>query len=482
MKTIRMRLTLVYSAVILAALVITAFFLNRWMDRLFEQYAKDRQKGQISYVLDQIPKLYQEKSGRFDMQGIETAAIAALQNGLIVHVQTADLETDWDAKAHKHQESQEMLQHSEQLMHSKYPNFAGGYTEEKYSFTYGDGKTGYVIVGYYGPYALDDNELWLLGDINRSLFLLGGIFLVLVIVLTALLSRGITRPIMEAVKTAGEIAGGGYGVKINTMSRNEETQKLIDAINDMSEKLQTEEKQKRQITADVAHELRTPLSNLQGNLEAMLDGIWEPTHERLESCLEEIIRLASIVKQMQILYSLENNKDRLDCRMIDFYAMCQSLSADFERKLEENGTKLVVCVKKGDTVWGDGGKIRQCMVNLISNAVRYTHTDGTIEIHMRDDGQHTAVAVTDDGQGILQEELPHIFERFYRVDKSRNTKTGGMGIGLSITKAIVERHGGTISAESEYGKGTTFIMKFPKNCFCAQAHEENRFYKKKLLL
>ena len=462
MKTIRTRLTLLYSAITVAALIIIALFLNKSIDRLFEQYAKERQKSQIEYILNQIAEQYQEETGSFDKRGIEVTANAALQNGLTMHIQTANQEIDWDISTHKNRECDIMLQHSENNMHSRYPNFAGGYTEEKYDFTYGGDKTGYVTIGYYGPYSLDDNELKLINDINNALLILGVIFLAIVLFLTIFISKSITQPITDSITAAGRIANGEYGILINEKSGNEETQNLIDAINNMSAKLQTEEKQKRQITADVAHELRTPLSNLQGNLEAMLDGIWEPTRERIASCHEEIIRLTAIVSQLRVLYALENKKERPDCRSIDFDDLCKSLSADFAIKLEKKGIKLTVCAKPHDALWGDEYKIRQCMINLISNAIRYSREGGEIELHLLDEGKYMAVRVKDYGIGIPEDELPHLFERFYRVDKSRNAKTGGMGLGLSITKAIVESHGGTIAVESIFGKETTFTMTFPK--------------------
>lgn len=462
MKTIRMRLTLLYSAIMIAVLLVVAFFLNRAIDRLFERYAKERQKSQIDYILNQIPEFYQEDKGGFDMRGIETVANAALQNGLIMHIQTMNQEIDWDINTHKSRECQLMLQHSENNMHSRYPKFVGGYAEERYDFVYGDDKTGYVTIGYYGPYFLDDNELKLINDINRLLFLLGAAFLFIVVALTMLVAKSITYPITSAIAAAKKIADGEYGIRINQKSKNKETQHLIDAINDMSIKLQTEEKQKRQITADVAHELRTPLSNLQGNLEAMLDGIWEPTKEKLMSCHEEIIRLTAIVRQMQTLYSLENKKEDLICQSIDFFALCESLSEDFAMKLNKRQMKITTYAKKKDAIWGDEYKVRQCMINLISNAIQYSPEGGEVEIHVSDEGEYMTVSVKDYGIGISEEDLPNIFERFYRVDKSRNVKTGGMGLGLSITKAIVERHGGTMAVESVLGKGTTFMMKFPK--------------------
>lgn len=462
MKTIKMRLTLVYSAITLITLIIITIFLNRAIEVLFEQYARERQKSQIEYILKQIPELYQKEAGNFNMQGIEATANAALQNGLIVHIQTANQELDWDINAHKTQESQLVLHHMGSNMHSRYPNFAGKYMEEKYDFVYGNDKSGYVTIGYYGPYSFNDHELRLINDINRLLLGLGVIFLVLILLLTAWIAGSITHPIAVAIAAAEQIAKGQYGIQISKHSENEETQNLINAINYMSTKLQTEEKQKRQITADVAHELRTPLSNLQGNMEAMIDGIWEPTYERLISCHEEIIRLASIVNQLQTLYSMENKTEQLVYQNIDVSDLCKSLSMDFEMNLKKKNTKLIFYAEKGDIIWGDEYKIRQCMINLIANAIQYSQEGGNIEIHISDDKTYSTVIVRDYGTGIPEEELPNVFERFYRVDKSRNTKTGGMGIGLSITKAIVERHGGTITVESILGKGTDFIMQFPK--------------------
>lgn len=144
---------------------------------------------------------------------------------------------------------------------------------------------------------------------------------------------------------------------------------------------------------------------------------------------------------MQVLYSLENRKEKLNYEIIDFSDLCESLSFDFEMKLKEKQMRLVTYMKKGDTIWGDKYKIRQCMINLISNAIQYSKKGGIIEIHVSNDREYTTVLVKDYGIVIPEEELPNLFERFYRVDKSRSTKIGGMGIGLSIIKALVERHG-----------------------------------------
>lgn len=461
MNSIKSNLVVTYSIISVAIIVLLAFFLNISMNRIFVEYVTKQQADAIENVKQQVMELYQEETEYFDVEGIEIVANAALQKGLIIRIQTLNQKGDWNMNTHKHHESQMMLEHAGSNMQSMYPDFTGGYKEETHDLIIDDSVVGYLTVGYYGPYSLDDNELEMLNMINESLFFIGGIFLVIAVLLGILMSKRITAPISDAVLMAKKIADGEYGVQSEIRGKNAETNSLIMAINEMSSKLQKDEIQKRQLTADVAHELRTPLSNLQGNLEAMLDGIWEPTQERLGSCHEEIVRLTTIVNQMQELYSLENQREELDCGWIDFPELCRGLLVDFSGKLLEKRIQLICCTETGDVVWGDAYRIRQCMINLIANAVQYSKEESEVIIRYTKDEQSAVVQVSDSGIGIPKEELPYLFERFYRVDKSRNKRTGGMGIGLSITKAIVERHGGLIIVESELEKGTTFTMKFP---------------------
>lgn len=461
MKSIRRSLIITYSFISIVIIVTLAFFLNYSMNIIFEEYAKKQQADRIESVKKQIIELYNSDSGEFDTAGMEIVGNAALQNGLILHIQTVNKEIDWDINTHKKQECQMMLEHADQNMQSRYPNFAGGYKEDKYELVIDNKVIGYVIVGYYGPYSLDDNELNMLNAINKTLIGIGGGSLAIAILLGIIMSRRITMPISSAITIARKIAEGEYGVQSEIKSKNAETNNLIMAINEMSEKLQMDEKQKKQITSDVAHELRTPLTNLQGNLEAMLDGIWLPTRERLISCHEEIVRLTVIVRQMQELYSLENKGEELVYEDINFSELCKSLTMDFAGKLQEKQMSLTCMTGIEDTLWGDEYRVRQCMINLISNAIQYSEKGSDICISFHQEKDYAIVKVKDEGIGISEEELPHLFERFYRVDKSRNKKTGGMGIGLSITKAIVERHDGKIHVESIYGKGTTFTMMFP---------------------
>ena len=211
----------------------------------------------------------------------------------------------------------------------------------------------------------------------------------------------------------------------------------------------------------MAHELRTPLTNLQTHMEAMIDGVWETTAARLESCHAEILRLVGIVEQLQELYLLENKEQAPDKRRFDFRELCMEVFDGFEIKAKEKNIRLLMAMPPKTPIYADYYRLKQCMINLISNALAYTPGGGHIAVEYRMREGHVEIKVRDDGPGIPEEDISHLFERFYRVDKSRSKKTGGMGIGLAITKAIVKMHGGEISAENQNGQGAVFTINLP---------------------
>lgn len=459
--TLKRTLIISYSAIALMIVLILSILFHVTADRSFEQYAKKQKRTQIDQMITQINRLYDPQTGGYDVKGIEMVGYAALQNGIIIRVQTANKELEWDIQSHREEECAMVLQHAERNMHKTYPNFQGGYTEEDYPLE-SEGKiTGTLRIGYYGPYSLSDDELMLMEDLNKSLLFIGGAALFGVAILGALIARAVSKPITSVITTAQKIAGGKYGAQTEIKSSMAETSNLIESINEMSQALEKKEKQKRQITADVAHELRTPLTNLQTHMEAMIDGVWEATSDRLESCHGEILRLVGIVEQLQELYSLEHRKDVLNKQEFEFHDLCVDVFRSFEIKSNEKQIKLLMDMPSATPVYGDYYRLKQCMINLISNALAYTPEGGNITVEYLNKEKKAELKVKDSGAGIPTEDIPYLFDRFYRVDKSRCKKNGGMGIGLSITKAIVEMHGGTIHAESQSGQGSVFTMIIP---------------------
>ncbi len=460
MGTLKSKLIISYAVIAFLVVVCLSVLFNISVDKIFENYAINQRNSQIEAIIKQVDEQYLENSGLYNVEGVQIVAGSALQNGIMVHVETLNKEVDWDIRQHKAQECRILLQHAETNMHSRYPNFQGGYREETYDLKYSEKLVGYLTVGYYGPYSLKSSELSLIGALNRTLIILGIFFLGLAVIVGVVMAKRISAPISCVIRASKEIANGDYGIKASGSSTMRETTELIGAINEMSRELAVKEQQKKQITADVAHELRTPLFNLQGNMEAMIDQVLSPTPERLQNCHQEIIRLTKVVDQLQELNVLENNPS-LSMNRFDFSNLCKSLLSDFEVAAKTKGVRIVTKLPAKAPLYGDTYRIKQCMMNLIFNALNYTPEGGTITVEYEVEEDRTLLRVRDNGIGISPEDLPHVFERFYRSDRSRSQRNGGVGIGLSITRAIVEVHEGTVSVDSKIGSGTVFTISLP---------------------
>lgn len=211
----------------------------------------------------------------------------------------------------------------------------------------------------------------------------------------------------------------------------------------------------------MAHELRTPLATLQSHMEAMIDGIWETDADRLKSCYEEIIRINKMVGDLEKLAKYESEGFVLDKTVFDMSALIRRIICNFEPEFKNNGIEIAF---EGGTeeIFADKDKMSQVIINLLSNALKYTQEGGKVEISAKSKGDVLEIRVKDNGQGIPEEDLPFVFERLYRADKSRNRKTGGAGIGLTIAKTIVEAHNGHIEVYSKINEGTEFLITLPK--------------------
>jgi two-component system sensor histidine kinase BaeS len=217
------------------------------------------------------------------------------------------------------------------------------------------------------------------------------------------------------------------------------------------------------MVADVAHELRTPLSNIRGYLEAIRDGIKKPDADTIRSLEEEATLLSRLVDDLQELSLAESGELRLNCQTEDIVELIKQAIAMKQTQAAARGVLVSADVPgKLPLVSIDSLRIGQVLRNLLDNALAHTAKGGTITVTARQEGnRRVEVAVTDTGEGIPPEDLPHIFERFYRVDKSRTRATGGSGLGLTIAKRLVEAHGGNIEAQSELGKGSRFSFTVP---------------------
>jgi signal transduction histidine kinase len=303
--------------------------------------------------------------------------------------------------------------------------------------------------------------LTFINTLNIVLVAVGILSLILSLIFGYVMAKRISTPISRAINTAELISRGCYGDRSNETSNIKEIAQLTGTINNLAETLDNQEKLRKRLTADVAHELRTPLAVLQGHIEAMIDGVWEADSKRLKSVHEEITRLGRMVGDLEKLTRFESESLILEKSEFDLSELINSISVNFEKECINKNIEVSI-KDKSVNVFADKDKISQVVINLMSNAVKFTDNGGRIHISIEDDMDNAVIAVSDTGKGIAPLDKPHIFERFYRADISRNRLTGGSGIGLTIAKAIIEAHKGLIDVESEIGEGTRFVMTIPK--------------------
>jgi signal transduction histidine kinase len=281
----------------------------------------------------------------------------------------------------------------------------------------------------------------------------------------ALLSRHLVAPLRRLTLAAEALARGDLAQRVQVQSRDE-IGELGQAFNAMAADLQSAAAQRRRMTADVAHELRNPLSVIRGNLEAMIDGVYPADVDHVQPIYEETMLLQRLVEDLRLLSLADDGQITLNRSDVDVRALLNGVASGAQAMAQEKGIALQVDAgAPGDApliVEGDASRLRQVLNNLIGNALRYTPPGGTIALHAAQDAGHVTLSVADTGPGIPDRDLPHIFERFYRGEAARDRASGGSGLGLAIAHALVEAHGGTIQVQSHVGQGTTFTLVLPR--------------------
>ncbi|KWX70935.1 hypothetical protein AMQ84_28275 [Paenibacillus riograndensis] len=271
----------------------------------------------------------------------------------------------------------------------------------------------------------------------------------------------VVRPITRLTEATQKISKGRYDIKLYT-ARRDEIGQLASHFMSMSRELERTNRARQEFVANVSHEIESPLTSIQGFAHALKDGTL-PEQQRMEYLSiidQESRRLSVLSKQLLTLSSLDYDENALDRKDIDLRAQLRQVLQIMEWRLTEK--ELAVRLQVADiTLQGDANLLYQVWMNLLSNAIKYTQTGGTIAISAKAENQHCMVTVTDNGEGIPADQLPMIFDRFYKVDRARTRDSNSSGLGLSIVRKIIEVHGGTVEATSTVGEGTTFTVTLP---------------------
>jgi signal transduction histidine kinase len=303
-----------------------------------------------------------------------------------------------------------------------------------------------------------------LNTITQSIWLVIVLAWLLALLLTLAFSNHILKPVRELTRIANRMERGDLSQRIRIRTKDEMGM-LAHAFNTMADSLSRSEQLRRNLVSDVAHELRTPLTNIRGYLEALKDHVIDPTSEVIVSLYEDSLLLSRLVVDLQELSLAEAGQLHLVRSPLVLEEVVVKAVSSLQLQVANKQLKLLVemppCLPR---IEADAERVGQVLRNLISNAIRHTPPGGKITIRARAINGEVLVSVDDTGEGIDEQHLPYIFERFYRVDASRSRSTGGIGLGLAIVKQVVEAHGGQVEARSSLGRGTSFTFSLPVAC------------------
>lgn len=276
----------------------------------------------------------------------------------------------------------------------------------------------------------------------------------------ALYARSIVRPINAVTRVAARLRGGESEARTG-MAGSDAISQLGRTLDTMADAVDAERRFERQLTADVAHELRTPLQAIQATVEAMQDGVMPVDEERLGVLHDETVRLGRLAGSILELSRLETGSAHFEMKPIDLAEPVEQAVEGSRALMESLGLTFVPSIQRGPVVLGDRDRLTQAVANLLSNAARYTPEGGTVSVEVRQEGSEALLTVSDTGIGMAAEERGRAFTRFWRADRARTRASGGLGIGLAVVKEIVDRHGGRIAILSEEGQGTSVTIAIP---------------------
>lgn len=332
--------------------------------------------------------------------------------------------------------------------------------EKSISITVNEKTVGYLLIEQ-PPNKRDPMEAEFIRRLDYSLILTGVGTSILAFIFGAAISRTITKPIRELTSATHAMASGKLGQQVTVRSKDE-IGELAQSFNKMNDDLARSFNLRKQMTADIAHELRTPLSLIIGHAEAVNDGVLPPTHENFEIIREEAERLEKLVNDLRTLSLADAGELSLDFQPVDINKLLGDIKTHY--MVQFNQKRISLDLEPASEILKvnlDPVRFSQVLMNILDNALRYTPDGGRVSISTKQLKEEVKITIQDSGEGVTPEEASHLFDRFYRADESRTREDGGSGLGLAIAKSIVEMHKGKVWAESEKGKGLRTIIQLP---------------------
>ena len=460
LKSINSKLIISFTFIMIVTIIAIRFFVNTNFKNSFEKYVDDSNKTEINHLIEfDLKSIY--LNGNWDIELIENLGIDSIRKGIAIEIYDENNNKVWSVFEDEKVLSDNTLNEISKNMQSIEKKWNSYFEEFKIDIRDISGNpVGYAYIGHYASTYYMENDVEFFYAANRIIAIIGVISIGSIIIISIIISRSIVNPISKVSKMTKFIGEGNYKNEVTYKSNISEIDDLINAINKLSNELNEQENLRKQLTGDIAHELRTPLTSIKGHLDTIIAGIWEPTNERLNSINEEVTRIANLVDELRKLAKFDTEKNNLNKEIVNLKNYIKTISYNYEGKaLEKN---IVIKYDLEDLeVLVDKEKFAQVIVNILSNAIKYNNGNSEIYVKTFMKDNNINISIKDSGIGIPESELKNIFERFYRVDKSRGANEKGMGVGLTISKSIVNAHGGEIKVFSEVNKGSEFIIILP---------------------
>ncbi len=448
------KLILGFTFLILVSIIITSFISNLMINNKFENYLVEEQQSKLNQICDEINGLY-NKNG-YKLYEREINSYASLEN---VYIEIKDLNgntlytsTNRNGMGGMHRRMMRMHGMPE-----------GNYVEMSCPLLEGEKEVGELIIGYIDNAYLTESAVLFKNTLIKSFFI-SAIFTVLLGLGTSIiLSKSLTMPLLEIRNTATEIRKGNLNKKSNVNTSTIEILELSDSINYLGETLAKQENIRKKYASNISHELRTPLATLKSHLEAIIDGIWEPSEKHLDILMKEIDRLSNLVDDLKDSFRTEELEPFLNRSRFNLSKELQDAITTFIPLYTKEGFIINSNIENNIQITMDKDKLKQIIYNLLSNSIKYLHEDGEVLVTLVKNNNSAIIEVKDNGTGIKEKDLPYIFDRFYRSDDSVSRDARGTGLGLSIVKSIVDAHGGTVKISSVYKEGTIVTILIPLN-------------------
>ncbi|NFN94538.1 HAMP domain-containing histidine kinase [Clostridium botulinum] len=437
-----------------------SIFVKKTFQTEFGKYVDDSNKTEVEHLVFDLKNIY--KDNNWDVELIEQLGQDAIKKGIALEIYSYDNTPVWSVFNDEQILSNEILSSIRENMMSIEENWNSNLKDYKINiYDENENIVGYENIIHYESVYYMENDMEFLSIINKFMGITSIISIGSIILISILISKVLSNSMEKVSKMAKVIEKGKYKSNLDYKSNIKEVDDLILAINSLSVKLNDEEILRKRLTTDIAHELRTPLTSIQGHLDTLIDGVWEPTSERLISIREEVSRLGDLVGELRKLSKFDIEKNILNKTEVNLKELIQNIIYNYESKALEKQITIESNLKD-IFINVDKNQFSQVLINILSNAIKYTNIGGRVELSMYEDIDNVNISIKDTGCGIPKEDIKNIFERFYRVDRSRNKKTGGIGVGLTIAQSIINAHNGEIIVKSELNKGTEFIIKLSK--------------------